>query len=128
MDCSNLSAFIYNFAFGFAFTGGIGEQACHPTLAPGRLLNSVTTSNLDQLQPGDLAYITVGSKGRSPPVRVSHVVIWTGLTVDFTAGSSGPLAYAALIANVPANQKPGIEACVTARQAAGQPVYVIADR
>lgn len=126
VDCSNLVAFVYNFAFGFYPTSNISEQACHPTKAPGRLLARVTTSKLDQLLPGDLAFITLSSKGRSPPVRVTHVVLWTGWTVDF--GGSGPLSKSVLMANVRDSEKPSIEKCMADSQAAGQPVYVIADR
>jgi hypothetical protein len=86
----------------------------------------VTTSNLDQLLPGDLVFITLSSKGRSPPVRVTHVVIWTGWTVDF--GGSGPMSMSALMANVCDSEKGSIEKCMAERQAAGQPVHVIADR
>jgi hypothetical protein len=126
LDCSNFAAFAYNLAFGFYPTSSIGEIACHPTKPPGRLLTAVSTSTLDQLRPGDLVYVTVGSKGRSPPVRVSHVVFWTRWTVDFAG--SGQLSKDALMANVPDYQKAGIEKCLAAKQAAGQPVYIIADR
>jgi hypothetical protein len=126
LDCSNLAAFVHNFAFGFYPTSNISEIACHPTKAPGRLLATVTTSTLDQLRPGDLVYVTLGRKGRSPPVRVSHVVFWTGWTVDFAG--SGQLSKDALMANVANKEKAGIERCMAAKQAAGQPVYVIADR
>jgi hypothetical protein len=126
LDCSNLAAFVYNFAFGFYPTSNISEIACHPTKAPGRLLATVTTLTLDQLRPGDLVYVTLGRKGRSPPVRVSHVVFWTGWTVDFAG--SGQLSKDALMANVANKEKAGIERCMAAKQAAGQPVYVIADR
>ena len=71
-------------------------------------------------------FITVGRTGRSPPVRVSHVVFWTKWTVDF--GGNGTLSKAALMANVPDYQKAGVEKCMAEKQAAGQPVYVIADR
>lgn len=127
LDCSNFAAaFAYNLAFGFYPTSSIGEIACHPTKAPGRLLTTIMTSTLDQLRPGDLVYVTVGSNGRSPPVRVSHVVLWTGWTVDFAG--SGQLSKDALMVNVPDYQKAGVEKCMAAKQAAGQPVYVIADR
>lgn len=127
LDCSNFVAFVYNFAFGFYPTSNIGEQACHPSKAPGRLLKDVTTSKLDQLRAGDLAFITLGRKDRSPPVRVSHVVLWTGWTVDFS-NSGSTLSEAALMANAPDYQKAGVERCMREKQAAGQPVYVIADR
>jgi len=125
VDCSNFAAFVYNLAFGFYPTSSIGESACHPSKAPGRPLTSVTTSKLDQLHPGDLVFITLGRKNRSPPVRVSHVAIWTGWTVDFAG--SGSLSKSALMANVPDYPKAGMEKCMAERQAAGQPVYVIAD-
>lgn len=127
VDCSNLAAFVYNLAFGFYPTSDIGEIACHPSNAPGHLLPAVTTSRLDQLRPGDLVFITLGRKNRSPPVRVSHVVIWTGWTVDFSS-SIGPLSKAALMANVADDEKGSIERCMAEKHAAGQPVYVIADR
>ena len=101
-------------------------MACHPTRAPGRLLSGVTTAKLGQLYPGDLVFITLGRSGRSPPVRVSHVVIWTGWTVEFS-GAGGELSQAALMANAPDYQKPAMEKCMAEKRAAGQPVYVIAD-
>lgn len=126
VDCSNFAAFALNLAFGFYPTSSIGEMACDPVYAPGRVLTSVTTSKVDQLRPGDLVFITVGSTGRTPPVRVSHVVFWTGMTVDLTG--TGPTSKAALMANVPDYQQAGVERCMAEKQAAGQPVYVIADR
>lgn len=53
------TAFLYNFAFGFYPTSSIGEQACKPGVAPGRLLDGVTSRNVSQLLPGDLLFITL---------------------------------------------------------------------
>lgn len=126
MDCSNYVAWLYNFAFGYYPTSAVGAQACAPS-APGRLLSSVTVSRLDRLNPGDLLYITLSSTGRIPPVKVSHVVLWTGWQVDFSPNSTGPLAYSTLVGNLDPNQRPGIVACMTDRVAKGLPVYVISD-
>ena len=126
VDCSNFAAFAYNIAFGFYPTSGIGEMVCHPTKAPGRLLSGVTTTKLDQLYPNDLVFITLGRSGHSPPVRVSHVVIWTGLTVDFS-GAGGELSQTALMANLHDYEKGAMKKCIAEKRAAGQPVYVIAD-
>lgn len=127
VDCSNLSSWLYNLAFGFNPTSSIGAQACHPTRAPGRLLHNITAADQEQLAPGDLLYITLGRSGRSPPVRVSHVVLWTGWTVDFSGRASGPLANASLVANLPPEQRRGAVACMRAHRADGRPVFVIAD-
>lgn len=54
------AAWILNFAFGFYSTSSIGEQACHPTYTPGRLLSTVGVSQLNLLRPGDLVFITLG--------------------------------------------------------------------
>jgi len=127
VDCSNFVAFVYNLAFGFYPTSSIGEQACEPTLAPGQMLTTVTLSKLDRLRPGDLAFITLGRTGRTAPVRVSHVVIWTGYTADMKSGASGPLSKEALLANLPTNQQAAARDCMTNRNNAGLPVYVVAD-
>lgn len=127
VDCSNLVAFLFDFAFGFYPTSSISEQACHPSYAPGRLLSNVTTSTLEQLLPGDLAYITLGRTGRTAPVRVSHVVVWTNHTADMTPGATGPFSKAALLANLPLTQQPAAKACMEGRANKLLPVYVIAD-
>jgi hypothetical protein len=54
-------AFVLNLAFGYDPTGAFGQQACSPELAPGRLLNTLKVSQLDQLLLGDLVYITLGA-------------------------------------------------------------------
>lgn len=127
VDCSNLSAFLLNFAFGFYPTSSIGMQACHPTYAPGRLLSNVNSTNQAAFAPGDLLYITVGRTGRTAPVRVSHVVTWTGLTANMAVGATGPLSKAALLANVSSSMRTSVESCMTKRDKAKLPVYVIAD-
>jgi hypothetical protein len=71
-------------------------------------------------------FITPGRSGHSPPVRVSHVVIWTGWNVDFSC-SGGELSQAALMANLHDYEKGAMKKCIAEKRAAGQPVYVIAD-
>jgi hypothetical protein len=128
VDCSNFVSFVYNLAFGFYPTSAIGAQTCSPAAAPGRLLPNATVSNLGRaLAPGDLLFITPTRNGRDPPVRVSHVVLWTGYTVDFAPGAAGPLSLARLMGNVKDKERAGMERCLQRQRAAGQPVWVIAD-
>lgn len=127
VDCSSYTTYLFNYAFGYYPTSAIGSQACAAT-APGRLLGSISSpSNLSLLAPGDLLFITPSRKGRAPPLRVSHVIMWTGWTVDFSKGSTSPLANATLVANLSASQRASTVACIDAAAAAGQPVYVITD-
>lgn len=65
LDCSNFTAWVYNYGLGIKFTSNISEQSDGP-LAPGRKLGRD-----EKLEPGDLLYIM--KKDRS---RVSHVVIF----------------------------------------------------
>ncbi|KAF8072456.1 hypothetical protein HT031_000115 [Scenedesmus sp. PABB004] len=127
LDCSNYAAWVYNFAFGYYPTSAIGAQACSPRSAPGRLLANVTRRDQARLAPGDLLFITGSTAGRTPPLRVSHVIMWTGLAVDFTPGAGGPLANATLVAALPAKQRPGAVKCIADARAAGRPVWVISD-
>lgn len=126
MDCSNYAAWLYNFAFGFYPSSAIGSLACSSD-APGQILDTVTTANLSLLNPGDLLFITLGKSGHSPPVRVSHIVLWTGWTVDYTPGATGPLARTTLMNNLSPAQKSSAAACVAAQRSKGLPVYVISD-
>jgi hypothetical protein len=57
---------------------------------------------------------------------VSHVIVWTGLTVDFSS-SGNPLSWDTLLANLAPAQQAAALAYAQARRAAGQPVYVISD-
>jgi hypothetical protein len=59
--------------------------------------------------------------------QVSHVVLWTGWSVDFTQDSTSPLANATLVANLPSSQRSNAVACINAAAATGQPVFVITD-
>lgn len=72
--------------------------------------------------------LCAGKAGRTAPVRVSHVVMWTNYTANMTAGATGPLSKAALLANLPANMQYSVRTCMDSRNATGLPVWVIADR
>jgi cell wall-associated NlpC family hydrolase len=65
LDCSNFSAWVYNFGLGLRFTSDIHQQA-DGALAPGRLLGPD-----EPLAPGDLLFILRGNRA-----DVSHVVIY----------------------------------------------------
>lgn len=54
--------------------------------------------------------------------------MWTGLTANMTAGATGPLSKAALLANVSSSMRTSVENCMNKRNNAQLPVYVIADR
>eukprot|EP00775_Hariotina_reticulata_P009974 gene9974-10128_t len=126
LDCSNFVAFIYNLAFGYYPTSAIGTQACGST-APGRLL-PIPITNLSQLLPGDVVLVTIGKTSSTvPPVRVSHSVLWTNWTVDFTPGASGFLSNPTLIGNLPSSQRRSAVSCMNTQRSRGLPVYVIAD-
>lgn len=74
------------------------------------------------------AFFLAGKKGRTAPVRVSHMVVWTGYTVDMKAGATGPLSRAALLSNLHSYERSNTESCMNERASKGLPVYVIADR
>ena len=86
MDCSNLTSWVYNYAFGIPSGGAImpsniSVQACTASVAPGVALNyNYTNINAaiaaGKLQPGDLLYIM-----DTASTQISHVVIWTGKIV-----------------------------------------------
>jgi hypothetical protein len=126
LDCSNYAAWLYNFAFGYYPTSSIGQQACSPTKAPGVLLN-LTAADQASFAPGDLIYVTPTRKGQQPPLRVSHVIVWTGWMVDFSANATGPLASANLVAAVSPKSQSSALKCMAVARAAGKPVYVISD-
>lgn len=65
LDCSNFTAWVYNYGLGIRFTSDIEKQSDGPKV-PGRLLNSG-----ESFEPGDLLFIL--KKDRS---KVSHVVIY----------------------------------------------------
>ena len=65
LDCSNFTAWVYNYGLGLKFTGAIEDQADGPR-APGRRL-----ANGEPFATGDLLFIL--KQNRS---RVSHVVIY----------------------------------------------------
>ena len=65
LDCSNFSAWVYNYGLGVKFTSDIAEQA-EGAKAPGRLLVAG-----EALMPGDLLFILKGDRS-----CVSHVVIY----------------------------------------------------
>ena len=65
LDCSNFTAWVYNYGLGMKFTSDIQKQS-DGTKAPGRRLKDG-----DSFEPGDLLFIL--KKDRS---EVSHVVIY----------------------------------------------------
>jgi len=67
LDCSNFTAWVYNYGLGIKFTSLIHDQSDGPT-APGRRLAPGVP-----FLPGDLLFITTLDR-----TRVSHVVIWLG--------------------------------------------------
>jgi cell wall-associated NlpC family hydrolase len=79
LDCSNYTAWVYNYALGIRFTSDINKQADGPE-APGRRL-----APDEPLAPGDLLFIL--QRDRS---RVSHVVIYVDEnTVIDSGGGAG---------------------------------------
>jgi cell wall-associated NlpC family hydrolase len=101
LDCSNFTAFVYNYALGLKFTGGIGPQAAvtetagpggQGVLAPRRLAPAGYGALVAALEPADLLYI---AKKTGEP---GHVVLWLGrlgagpdatpLILDCTGSSS----------------------------------------
>lgn len=126
LDCSNFVAWVYNFAFGYYPTTVIGESACHPTYAPGRLLHNVTTMHLDQLRPGDLVFGRQSWRPAGAPSAVRHVALWTGYTVDFENATS-PFYNAMLLQNVAEVHRHVYAHCMAHQRALGRPVHVIAD-
>lgn len=66
IDCSNFTAFVYNYAFGIRFTSSVEKQS----LEVGRRLN-----DFEALMPGDLIFLY--SDNRS---RISHVAIYISPT------------------------------------------------
>lgn len=77
LDCSNFTAWVYNYGLGVRFTSDIQRQSGGPE-APGRLLN-----HRESFEPGDLLFIL--KKDRS---KVSHVVIY--LDANHIIDSHGP--------------------------------------
>jgi cell wall-associated NlpC family hydrolase len=73
LDCSNFSAWVYNYGLGLRLTSNIGQQADGPA-APGRVL-----APDEPYAPGDLLFILKGDRS-----RISHVVIYTdnGQVID----------------------------------------------
>jgi len=65
LDCSNFSAWVYNYGLGLKFTSDIAQQADGAT-APGRKLSAG-----EAFAPGDLLFILKGDR-----TCVSHVVIY----------------------------------------------------
>lgn len=65
LDCSNFTAWVYNYGLGIKFTSDIEKQAEGPD-APGRAL-----AKGEPLAPGDLLFILKGDR-----TCVSHVVLY----------------------------------------------------
>ena len=65
LDCSNFSAWVYNYGLGVTFTSDIGAQS-EGAKAPGRVLAAG-----EPLMPGDLLFILKGDRS-----CISHVVIY----------------------------------------------------
>ena len=65
LDCSNFTAWAYNYALGIRFTSNVQQQAAGP-LAPGRVL-----APDEPFAPGDLLFVL-----RQARSEVSHVVLY----------------------------------------------------
>ncbi len=79
LDCSNFTAWVYNYALGIRFTSDVQKQADGPR-APGRIL-----APNEPFAPGDLLFILRGNRA-----DVSHVVIYVDEnTVIDSHGSYG---------------------------------------
>lgn len=65
LDCSNYTAWVYNYGLGIQFTSDVQEQADGPK-APGRRL-----ADGEPYAPGDLLFIL-----RQDRAEISHVVLW----------------------------------------------------
>ena len=91
-------------------------------------LNLRSTDNILPLtSSGDLLFITASSQdGVPPPVRVSHVIVWTGHRANFST-SGKQFSWDTLLANTKPSERPAAQAYATARVAAGLPLYVITD-
>lgn len=85
VDCSNFTAWIYNFAgvVGNRLDSAVGQQACS-SASPGVLLDinhlNLSDATISLLRPGDLLYITqVGAlTAGTDQYELAHVVTWTG--------------------------------------------------
>lgn len=122
VDCSNYVSFVYNYAFGAKFISAIDQQACAPASAPGIALN-ITQDQQELMQPGDLLYIT--SNGIAT-TDVSHVVIFTGFTVDFV-NTSSPFYNSTVLRDVSSSQLSCMVKQMKKMVANNQSVYVISD-
>lgn len=67
LDCSNFTAWVYNYGLGIRFTSDVTAQAAGPK-APGRRL-----SPDERLAVGDLLFISTRDGS-----RISHVALWLG--------------------------------------------------
>jgi len=78
LDCSNFTAWVYNYGLGVRFTSDVHKQA-EGSEAPGRVLGPE-----EPLAPGDLLFILRGDRS-----TVSHVAVYAGdgIVVDSHAGS-----------------------------------------
>jgi cell wall-associated NlpC family hydrolase len=65
LDCSNFTAWVYNYGLGIRFTSDVHKQSDGP-LAPGRRLRAG-----ESFEPGDLLFIM-----KKDGSKVSHVVIY----------------------------------------------------
>lgn len=85
LDCSNFSAWNYNYGLGLPLFTGVGQQAANITTHLGtQTCEVVTTSNgtnpipyeflLNTLQTGDLLYI----RGNNQSRNITHVITWVG--------------------------------------------------
>lgn len=79
LDCSNFTAWVYNFGLGIKFTSNVVDQGDGAS-APGRALSSSET-----LQLGDLLYITSADGS-----AIAHVVMFVdeGHIIDDTSGTT----------------------------------------
>ncbi len=78
LDCSNFTAWVYNYGLGIKFNSDVHKQA-EGRLAPGRVLNAG-----ESFEPGDLLYILKADRS-----KISHVVIFIDADhiIDSHAGS-----------------------------------------
>jgi hypothetical protein len=117
---------VYNFAFGYYPATTVGEQACHPVYAPGRLLHNITTAHLELLRPGDLVFGRQSRRQANAHTAVRHVALWTGVTVDFDNATS-PWYHEQLLRSVPTAHHRTHARCMEHQRALGRRVFVVAD-
>lgn len=98
--------------------------------SPRALTPTVRACHCEYATAGDILFITpsISKFGPTAPgaIRISHAIVWTGHTVDFTT-TGRPFSWDTIIANVNPKDQASMMGYVNARRAAGLPVYVITD-